>query len=489
MILRKIRSWPYLVPGAIALLVLTSSLWRIHKKPSQPDHSSVTPLEPLVAPLAQDPAIKVFFNQSKASVYTDPYRQIARHGDDLEAVIITAIEQADQSVDLAVQALNLPLVAQALIDSHHRGVQVRLILENQYSTPWSQPITQKAAQKIAQDQIADWSHLADTNQDGQVSPAELTRLDALLAIQSTNLPWIDDTADGSKGSGLMHHKFMVVDQRWVITGSANFTLSGIHGDAAEPHSRGNANSLLKIDSPSLAQQMTAEFNLMWGDGPGGKPNSQFGVKKPARSAYKLSLPNTEQPNQGSELTVQFSPLSSSQPWARSTNGLIAQTLASATQRIDLALFVFSSQALANQLKVQSEARAQLRVLIEPSFIYRDYSEALDLLGTSRPNRRCQLEPDNQPWAKPIDSVGSPSMPSGDKLHHKFAVIDEATVIVGSHNWSKAANVENDETLLVIRNPTVAAHFNREFERLYRTASTGHTPRLQRQIVADRQRCP
>ena len=488
MILQKTRPWQYLVPGAIILLALASTLWHIHKKLDPSDSSPVTDLQPLVPPLAQDPAIEVFFNQSEANIYTDPYRQITRHGDNLEAVIIKSIEQAETSIDVAVQALNLPLVAQALIDSHHRGVQVRLILENQYSTPWSETATEKAAQKIAQAQLADWAYIADANQDGQSSAAELANIDALLAIQSTDLPWIDDTADGSKGSGLMHHKFIVVDQRWVITGSANFTLSGIHGDAADPLSRGNANGLLKIDSPTLAQQMTAEFNLMWGDGPNGKLDSRFGLKKPPRTAASLLFPSSSQQKPASELTVQFSPVSSTQPWHRSTNGLIAQTLASATQRIDLALFVFSSQALANQLKVQSEANVQMRALIESSFIYRDYSEALDLLGKSRPNRRCRQETDNEPWAKPVDAVGSPLMPPGDKLHHKFAVVDSTTVITGSHNWSRAANVENDETLLVIQSPIVAAHFSREFERLYRTASTGNTPQLQRQIAADRQRC-
>ena len=67
------------------------------------------------------------------------------------------------------------------------------------------------------------------------------------------MPLLDDTADGSAGSGLMHHKFVVIDRQRVLTGSANFTSSGLHGDAGQTSSRGNVNHLLQLNSPELAQ--------------------------------------------------------------------------------------------------------------------------------------------------------------------------------------------------------------------------------------------
>lgn len=403
-------------------------------------------LKPRLSPLPQDPHIQVFFNQSESSVYTEPYRGITRYGDNLEQVIIEAIDQASVSVDIAVQELNLPGVAAALVKRQQRGVSVRLILENQYATPE-----------------------ADSKQ-------------ALQIIQSAQVPQIDDTADGSQGSGLMHHKFVVIDNRWVLTGSANFTYSGIHGDADELESRGNANALLKIESEAIAQQFTQEFNLMWGDGPGANPDSQFGLQKPLRPAQVLTLPT-------SNVTLQFSPVSASQPWAKSVSGLIAKTLSQSTRSIQAALFVFSEQPLANRLETQVKQGTQLQALIDPGFAYRSYSEALDMLGVSIPDHRCKIEDNNKPWTSPIASIGTPDLPTGDKLHHKFAVIDESTVIVGSHNWSHAANTQNDETLLIIRNATVAAHFNREFERLYSNAYLGETPLLTRKIDEANQKCP
>ncbi|MGB3298905.1 MAG: phospholipase D-like domain-containing protein [Phormidesmis sp.] len=441
---------------ALALiLVVGSSIWRIIATPSP---SSA--LQPALSPLPQDSHIQVFFNQSEASVYTDPYRHIERYGDDLEQIVVTAVDQAKTTVDVAVQALNLPHVAEALVKSTHRGVKTRLILENQYAS---------------------------------LSSSDVDQNNALQALRAGHVLLIDDTADGSKGSGLMHNKFLVIDSQWVLTGSANLTLSGVHGDADEPASRGNANALIKINSPTLASLFTAEFNQMWGDGPGAKPDSRFGLQKSnARagkhqqpSARRISLPSNEA---SSNITLQFSPLSPKNPWNESVNGLISQTLSQSKSSIDLALFVFSEQRIANQLETQSQAGTQLRVLVDPAFVYRSYSEVLDILGTTLLDQRCQLEADNRPWRSPVKTVGSPLLPPGDKLHHKFALIDGKTVIVGSHNWSDAANTKNDEALLVIENAAVAAHFDREFERLYRNALIGDTPWLQRKAQESQQRC-
>jgi phosphatidylserine/phosphatidylglycerophosphate/cardiolipin synthase-like enzyme len=457
------------------ILTVGSSIWRINAAPA--------PLAPALSPLPQDSHIQVFFNQSEASVYSDPYRHIERYGDNLEQVIISAIEQANSTVEVAVQDLNLPLVAKALVNSAQRGVSVRLVLENQYANPTS------ASAKAELDQK--WMAIADGDRNGQLSPEEIAQSDALQILRSAHIPLIDDTADGSKGSGLMHHKFLIIDSQSVLTGSANFTLSDLHGDANEPASRGNANALLNINSPAVAARFREEFNQMWGDGPGAQPNSHFGLKKGGSAAH-ASAQNLPQPSRialpTGNLTLQFSPRSPSQPWEQSTNGLITRTLSQAKHSIALALFVFSEQRIANPLEAQAQAGTDLRVLIDPGFAYRSYSEALDMLGIALLDQRCQIEANNHPWKTPIDSVGMPQLPSGDKLHHKFAVIDSKTVIVGSHNWSHAANTENDEALLVIDNATVAAHFEREFERLYRSPLIGNTAKLQHKIQENQARC-
>jgi phosphatidylserine/phosphatidylglycerophosphate/cardiolipin synthase-like enzyme len=436
----------------------------------------------LVVPvLAQHPLIQAYFNQSNDSRYTEPYRQQIRSGDHLEELITAAISSARSTVDIAVQEFRLPGIAQALANRQRSGIKVRLIVENLYNRPIALSAPQLAVlPKREQERYSELVQLADANKDGSLSDAEISSGDALAIVREAGIPVIDDTADGSKGSGLMHHKFVVIDGKTVIVTSANFTTSDIHGDFKSAASRGNPNNLLRLSSPELAKLFTQEFDIMWGDGPGRKPDSKFGVKKPMRPIARVRVGSAT-------VAVQFSPAASKTPWQQSPNGLIDQTLANAKTSVNLALFVFSAQQLANTLEAKSQQGVGIRALVDSSFVYRPYSEAMDMMGGSL-LQDCKLEAENRPWAKPLTTVGMPKLPAGDRLHHKFGIVDGTTVITGSHNWSEAANRANDETLLVIESATVAAHFEREFDRLYQGAILGIPHRIKQKIDSRKSAC-
>ena len=416
------------------------------------------------ATLAQPESITVGFNHLRGSSYISPLTGQRRPGDNLEQQLIAAIEGAQREVLVAVQELTLPAIADALIERHRAGVPVKLVLENTYSAPWSrqhpaglEPHQQKRLQRL---QKLGWR-------------------DAIALLQGAGVPLLDDTADGSAGSGLMHHKFVVIDRQRVLTGSANFTSSGLHGDAGQTSSRGNVNHLLQLDSPELAQLFAEEFAQLWGDGPGGQPDSRFGLGKHSRRLQQTQL--------GSDRAgVLFAPHRRDDP----DHGLelIRQQLEQAQRSIDLALFVFSAQELADVLALKRDQGVQIRVLVDPGFAHRSYSEWLDLKGLAMADHRCRLEAGNNPWEMPLKTVGTPRLARGDKLHHKFAVIDGKTVITGSFNWSPAAAHTNDETLLVIHSSTLAAHFTREMDRLWQGAELGITPRLQRKLERSQRLC-
>jgi len=62
------------------------------------------------------------------------------------------------------------------------------------------------------------------------------------------------------------------------------------------------------------------------------------------------------------------------------------------------------------------------------------------------------------------------------------------VITGSFNWSPSAAHQNDEVLLVIGSPLLAAHFTREMDRLWRGAELGVSARLTRKLQRQRVLC-
>ena len=168
--------------------------------------------------------------------------------------------------------------------------------------------------------------------------------------------------------------------------------------------------------------------------------------------------------------------------------LLAEQLKAAKKSLDMALFVFSAQQLTNVLQEKVEQGVEIRLVADPGFASRPFSEVLDLLGVSLPDHTCKVEAGNQPLEQALQGVGTPRLARGDKLHHKFAVIDNKTVITGSFNWSPSAAHTNDETLLVIHSPQLAKHFTREMDRLWESAELGITPRIQRKLERQKIRC-
>jgi phosphatidylserine/phosphatidylglycerophosphate/cardiolipin synthase-like enzyme len=53
-----------------------------------------------------------------------------------------------------------------------------------------------------------------------------------------------------------------------------------------------------------------------------------------------------------------------------------------------------------------------------------------------------------------------------QMHHKVMIIDKQIVVLGSYNFTNNAETVNDENLLVVYNPEIAAQYLTEFERVF-----------------------
>src|SRR5690606_36354399 len=132
--------------------------------------------------------------------------------------------------------------------------QIRIVVDNQYSKPISNFLDADfdSLSPETQKRLTSFYLLADENQNGHLEPLEIINNDAMGILYSAEIPVIDDTADGSLGSSIMHHKFVIIDRSRVLTGSANFTHSDFFGDLDSIKSRGNANSLMLVESEEFA---------------------------------------------------------------------------------------------------------------------------------------------------------------------------------------------------------------------------------------------
>ncbi|MBO3459647.1 phospholipase D-like domain-containing protein [Aetokthonos hydrillicola Thurmond2011] len=402
----------------------------------------------ILKPLPQDPAVQVYFNHELASSYEDPYRHFTRKGDNLEQQIIDAINQAKSSVDLAVMEFRLPKVAEALTLAHKRQVKVRVVLDNKYN---------KALSDYSPEEIARMNH------HDKEAYEELKRYpgDALAILRESGIEIKDDTSGGAtKGSGLMHHKFLVVDGKTIIISSGNFTTSDLHGDFNNFDTRGNPNNMVVVhDNAQLAKIFTDEFNYMW--------QGLFKWHKPQRNPVTI-------PAGSGTITVHFSPAPKSEDLDLTSNGVITSYMEQAKKSVHMALFVYSAQMISDTLNyVHNQGVEDIKILIDPDFFAQPYSKAYDAMGLCPHSRKKRRFAQVHPWKHPITTVGFPISPKGDRgVHSKMAILDGVLVITGSHNWSNSGNYSNDETLVFVQNTTVAPHYEREFNRLYQTAKVG-----------------
>ena len=414
-------------------------------------------------------SVKAFFNHGTSTSYTDPYRSITRNGDNLEQLLLDNISSAKKTIFIAVQELRLPLVAAALVKKKKEGIDVRVVLEHDYNfTVTSQREGTEGQYEATK--LNELKALVDVNKDGKIAKSELETRDAVYMLEAGKVPVMDDTFDNSMGSGLMHHKFMVIDGKTVVVSSANFTLSCIHGDILVPGSRGNANSMVLIQSQTVGGIFEEEFSQLWGNGKRGN----YGHNKTYRGPQVATV-------RGTKITIQFSPTSARYQWEESVNGLMGSYLAKATKSVKAALFVYSDQKISDVLEKRHNAGVDMGFLVDSKFAFREYSELLDMAGVEMLSQKCTYESNNHPWRSAVKEIGIPNLPKGDVLHHKFGVIDNKIVIIGSENWSEAANYTNDETLIVIEDAAISDQYTQEYERLKSNSRLGIPAYLKQEI--------
>jgi phosphatidylserine/phosphatidylglycerophosphate/cardiolipin synthase-like enzyme len=247
-----------------------------------------------------------------------------------------------------------------------------------------------------------------------VAEADNLGQEEFLELIAAGIPVV---ADGWEP--LMHDKFTVIDERQVWTGSMNYTVRDAYF---------NDNNLLRLTSTEAAQIYRDEFEEMFSDG-------AFGPFSPAGEGRQLALAD------GTSAEVYFAP--DDAPLDR-----ILELVDSAQDRIDFLGFALTSEELAEALIASAQRGVRVRGVIEAG-------QAANLGSQWDGLRQAGLD---------VHLDGNP-----DNMHHKVILIDASIVISGSYNFSRSAETQNDENLIVLFDAPLADVFLEEFERVYALA--------------------
>lgn len=304
------------------------------------------------------------------------------------AALLHLIRTARTSLDGAFYDFSDENIAEALIQAKQRGVQVRLVTDTDNMTE------------------------RDTGPSGPPRAV-------IVRLKQAGIPVVDD-----QRAGIMHHKFLIQDNRVVWTGSTNLTPTSLYQ---------HNNNALTLRIPQLAANYSYEFNRMFTE-------RNFGPHPPRELPYPvIQFGNTT-------IRTFFSPRGGAQ-------AALLDTLAKARRRISFMTFSFTDKEMGALMVQKHQAGLRVEGVFDQCLGYGKFSQ----YHTLRANNIYTRMDGNQAL-----------------LHHKVLLADD-TVVTGSFNFSANADNTNNENMLIIQNSYVSQMFHKEYERIMFAAKYNNPP--------------
>ena len=214
--------------------------------------------------------------------------------------------------------------------------------------------------------------------------------------------------NSSNAGYLMHNKFFIIDNKTVITGSANLSYTDMSGY--------NSNVLLVINSEKAADIYKREFEQMY---------------KGKFHADKLSY------NKGE--SIYFSPQDKS-----ITNGILP-LIRNSKNYIYIPAFIIIERQILDELILAEKRGVDVKIIADALNASAKHSKVKELRAAGIPVK--------------IENFAG-------KLHSKTMIIDNKYLILGSMNFSYSGENRNDENLIIIENPQAAIFYRNFFEYLW-----------------------
>ncbi len=223
-------------------------------------------------------------------------------------------------------------------------------------------------------------------------------------LESQGIPVVRVKPQGQYS--IMHLKVAVVDSERVMTGSFNWNNTA---------ALANDENMLVFRDPDLALKYRNEVLEVLGDRPHVNEGGAVGCGMEVHFAPETRL-----------------------------DSVIRREIDAAKQSVDVAMFTFTMQNIADALRRAVTRGVRVRMVVEQK--QTDLSDAEDR----------------------VESVGATVIRGANKMgahaamHQKYAIIDGHRVLSGATNWTASGTRYNEEDLLIIDSPSLALRYRQNF---------------------------
>jgi phosphatidylserine/phosphatidylglycerophosphate/cardiolipin synthase-like enzyme len=344
------------------------------------------------------------FESGRIQVFFGP--QAYGAPDDLETVIVDFIDEAEESLEIAVQELDNPNIAAAInracrrrkTSRPNRRLEVNVIVE------------------------ADYLRERSPAEGEDLGSYEANRELMTLLLRGAVHFKLDFNAS------TFHQKFIVRDynrpKEAVLTGSTNFTRTGTGS---------NLNAVIVFHSAEVAKFYHDEFHQL--------RQGIFGLRSPqGHKPPEIVIGDTQifplfAPDHNPELII--------------VNGILKTR-----EDVHLAIFTFAGSTTIDDalIRIREQGVPVLGVLDRTQAAH-EFSPHPKLLESGAILRRHRVS-------------RLPGFDHPGRLHHKSMVLERRVTITGSFNYTDDANRFNDENVFFIHNADIAEYFIAEIERIY-----------------------
>ena len=311
-------------------------------------------------------------------------------------LVLKELKAATNRVDLAQFYVTHPDLITALCTLSARQIQVRLLADASMGAPARQPTLEK------------------------------------LTKSGVQVVLIDPPKHGK-----MHLKCLVVDNKTLITGTANWTQQAFDL---------NFEDTLQVDSPTLAATYLAEMEaLVSSDSAmiihGSRENRRTPLVFPTPQSPPGRAPEGRLNAPGIRSFKTRSPKVGFLP-NPDLFSLLADQIRSATGRVDVAMYLLNEERLVSALEDRARSGScAVRILVDIGMLGAENAEVLQKLANAGADLRI---------------YGN----DRESLHLKTGIIDGRWVWTGSANWTKGAMSLNTEDLLCFDSPELAAWYRK-----------------------------